>query len=511
MQRSSLRRKSKITTMLFVFEIFILTMYVVFVDYGEELLPVDPPDKNHDHENDPIRLNAFDDVHVMVFVGYGFLMIFLKRYGFSGLGYNFIVGTVAIQWSVVMEGFFDLKDSKIQLTGDSVIKAEFATNAVLITLGVILGKASPIQLFLITVIEVFLYSINRGVCEHILEAVDPGGAIYIHVFGAVFGLGVAKMIFNPRSVAHEEEISQYHSDLFSMLGTLFLWVYWPGFNSSLLLGHIKHRAIINTYFALAASCVTAFACSTVLTRESKFSMVHIQNATLAGGVAVGAISHMIIHPWGAVLIGLIAGASCTAGYEYFQPWLIKQFSMHDTCGVTSLHGIPGILSAICSVVIAAIADYPQYKNSLYKIYPARAPAMNSTDYLELRQHSTDISAGQGRSANIQCGIQVAALMITLAISIAGGLFTGLIARLKFFDPLDEKDFYLDAPYWEVPDDFVEAAPQILIPQVPGVALTEQDDEDDDDDEEYGEEEGEYGEEGETIALNKSIDFSHALV
>jgi ammonium transporter Rh len=54
----------------------------------------------------------------MVFVGYGFLMIFLKRYGFSGLGYNFIVGTVAIQWSVVMEGFFDLKDSKIQLTGD---------------------------------------------------------------------------------------------------------------------------------------------------------------------------------------------------------------------------------------------------------------------------------------------------------------------------------------------------------------------------------------------------------
>ena len=100
----------------------------------------------------------------------------------------------------------------------SVIKAEFATNAVLITLGVILGKASPIQLFLITMIEVFLYSINRGICESILEAIDPGGAIYIHLFGAVFGLGVAKMIYNPRSVAHEEEISLYHSDLFAMLG-----------------------------------------------------------------------------------------------------------------------------------------------------------------------------------------------------------------------------------------------------------------------------------------------------
>ena len=59
----------------------------------------------------------------------------------------------------------------------------------------------------------------------------------------------------------------------------------------------------------------------------------------------------------------------------------------------------------------------------------------------------------------------------------------------------------------MPDDFVEAGPQILIPQVPGVALTEQNEEENDDEKsEYGEEE-----EGETIALNKSIDFSHALV
>ena len=71
--------------------------------------------------NKSLFISAFEEVHVMVFVGYGFLMIFLKRYGFSGLGYNFIVGTVAIQWSVVMEGFFNLKDSKIKLTGDRLV------------------------------------------------------------------------------------------------------------------------------------------------------------------------------------------------------------------------------------------------------------------------------------------------------------------------------------------------------------------------------------------------------
>ncbi len=50
--------------------------------------------------------------------------------------------------------------------------------------------------------------------------------------------------------------------------------------------------------------------------------------------------------------------------------------------------------------------------------------MNTTEYQELIQNSPDISSGQGRSANIQCAIQVAALMITLAISVAGGLCTG---------------------------------------------------------------------------------------
>ena len=99
------------------------------------------------------------------------------------------------------------------------MKAEFATATFLVTLGVILGKVNPLQLILITMAEVFMYSVNRFVCEHILEAVDPGGAIYVHLFGAVFGLGVARMIYNPRSVAHDEEVSSYHSDLFSMLGT----------------------------------------------------------------------------------------------------------------------------------------------------------------------------------------------------------------------------------------------------------------------------------------------------
>ena len=44
---------------------------------------------------------------------------------------------------------------------------------------------------------------------------------------------------------------------------------------------------------------------------------HIQNATLAGGVAVGSVANMVIQPWGAVLIGFLAGFTSVIGYYYF--------------------------------------------------------------------------------------------------------------------------------------------------------------------------------------------------
>ena len=64
-----------------------------------------------------VVVSVFQDVHVMVFIGFGFLMTFLKRYGFSAIGFNFLLAAIIVQWALICEGFYELKDgvTKIQI------------------------------------------------------------------------------------------------------------------------------------------------------------------------------------------------------------------------------------------------------------------------------------------------------------------------------------------------------------------------------------------------------------
>lgn len=62
--------------------------------------------------------------------------------------------------------------------------------------------------------------------------------------------------------------------------------------------------------------VTTFMLSALVGHENKLDMVHIQNSTLAGGVAVGSVCNLIIQPYGALTIGVLAGLLSVFGYRY---------------------------------------------------------------------------------------------------------------------------------------------------------------------------------------------------
>ncbi|XP_013927297.1 PREDICTED: ammonium transporter Rh type B-B-like isoform X1 [Thamnophis sirtalis] len=122
-----------------------------------------------DHEFYP-RYPSFQDVHVMVFLGFGFLMTFLKRYSFGGVAFNFLIAAFALQWSVLIQGFFHtFHNGKIHVGIESMINADFCAGSVLISFGALLGKTSPVQLLLMAGLEVTLFGINEYVLLSLLQ------------------------------------------------------------------------------------------------------------------------------------------------------------------------------------------------------------------------------------------------------------------------------------------------------------------------------------------------------
>lgn len=43
-----------------------------------------------------------------MFIGFGFLMTFLRRYGFSALTYNFMISALALQWGAFLISQIDI-------------------------------------------------------------------------------------------------------------------------------------------------------------------------------------------------------------------------------------------------------------------------------------------------------------------------------------------------------------------------------------------------------------------
>ncbi|KAI0242302.1 Ammonium transporter Rh type B-A [Lamellibrachia satsuma] len=317
--------RNKLAVALVVLQVVFVVLFALVVRYDD-----DANATQETHSRDPGNGGAdptgnslnryyamFQDVHVMIFVGFGFLMTFLKRYGFSSVSYNLLISSVVIQWAILIGGFVHSPGGSIKVGITTLLTADFAAAAVLISFGAVLGKTSALQLVVMTVVEVVFFQLNEYLGASVFGAVDVGGSMFVHVFGAYFGLSVATVLSRAGTEkAADKEGSVYHSDLFSVIGTLFLWVFWPSFNAALAPGDDQHRAVVNTYFSLAACVVTTVAMSVLLNKNNKLDMVHIQNATLAGGVAVGTAADMMIQPWGALVVGSLAGVLSVVGFNY---------------------------------------------------------------------------------------------------------------------------------------------------------------------------------------------------
>ncbi len=75
--------------------------------------------------------------------------------------------------------------------------------------------------------QVPIYAANQHLVYKTFAAVDAGGSISIHAFGAYYGLAASMCLSKKGSgMEHKHNASIYSSDITAMIGTLFLWIYW---------------------------------------------------------------------------------------------------------------------------------------------------------------------------------------------------------------------------------------------------------------------------------------------
>jgi len=194
----------------------------------------------------------------------------------------------------------------------------------------------------------------------------------------------------------------------------------------------RHRAITNTYLSMVACTVTAFVVSYIVDNRRRFNIIHIQNSTLAGGVAIGTCCNIILSPYHAMIVGSVAGVISVLGYAYLTPKMAEKLGITDTCGVHNLHGMPGVLAGLFSVLFALIYDPADYKTSIQDIYPAWK---------------------NGRNQYTQALYQLAGVGTALGVAIISGFITGLILKAPVWNQVRDRELYADTDYFNTPDDF----------------------------------------------------------
>ncbi len=305
----------------------------------------------------------------MLLVGFGFLMVFVKKYGYSATTGTYILVATTLPLYLLLRTTGVLSSEVMKADSiESFLFAVFAAAAALIAMGAVLGRLKIYQYALLGVLIVPAYMLNEklvmdgalGITEGFIDA---AGSIIIHTFGAYFGMGLISMLSKVEHRKVEIE-SDTISDRFGMLGSMVLWIFWPSFCSAIVPEADFQKTVINTVLALCGATLCTYLTSLLM--RKKVSIADVSNASLAGGVSIGATCNLV-NPFVAFVIGLIAGALCVIGYTFIQPALQKKLKVVDTCGVHNLHGMPGIAGGLIAILVVPSAAKAQITGILFTV------------------------------------------------------------------------------------------------------------------------------------------------
>ncbi|KAJ3434266.1 rh50 isoform b [Anaeramoeba flamelloides] len=418
-----MKNQKLLVIFMIVLEIIMISLISSWMRYTTDL------EEDQDSASDLEKISSFgniNDLMVVVVLGFGIIMLSYRNYGLSTMGYILLIVSFCVPFSIILNVFWyqvSIRDVRVYRIDLSIfIESMFATLTVMICFRALLGKVTPFLLFLVSIFEIFFYSLNVYVSSFELEIFDLGKSMNVHLFAGCFSITVS-LIYTMSNkaiyTAYKKQVSDHISETITLLGTFLLWIYLPGANGSLAQNTGFYRSIINSVMSLISSTVVTFLLSGFF-NNGKFTIKDVRNGTIVGGIAIGSVAHLYLTPIVSMGIGGVASLISFFSMNMFCGWYEKRLNIKDTSEIFSLNIIPGFVSGLSSIIVSAIASKydSKYSDQFFKYFP------------------------QG---NDQWKFQAGGLFFTIGIAIFGGGFCGLC--IKLFNFPAPKEPFNDEENW----------------------------------------------------------------
>jgi ammonium transporter, Amt family len=171
-----------------------------------------------------------------------------------------------------------------------------------------------------------------------LGALDFAGGTAVHINAGAAGLALAIVL--GKRAGWPKEPMKPHNLPFVMLGSGLLWFGWFGFNagSALAANNIAGVAFINTFAATCAAMLGWLFIERI--RDGHATSLGAASGVVAGLVAITPAC-AFVDIWGALAIGVIAGAVCALAVA-----IKYRFGFDDSLDVVGVHLFGGIVGTL---------------------------------------------------------------------------------------------------------------------------------------------------------------------
>ena len=432
--------------------IILLANYYEWDEYNS------PKKINQNHNNvDTIKNNnykIFQEINIIIFLGFGFLRSFLKHHSWTSIALTFIGGVLSFEFGlftlICWKGIFKKDWGNGIFNYQHFLDSNYCSAANIITLGSILGRISLTQYFFIIIFETIFTTFNYVLLRLQLRIIDIGGALTVHLFGSIFGsifsiiLSLTKgerdkIKYNPHLG------SSYNSNILALFGTLILISYWPSFNTALIeKPNDKYLGIINTYLANLGSIVGTFCISSIY-NLGKIKIKDILNSCFTGSIIISGCCHIIKHLWVSVLIGVICGGIITYLCNFISDRL-KRKGFYDTSDVIYYHGIPAFFGGIVTTIVVGTFGKANKKiKNNDKVYEYIGIIMNYNDTIFENQDKNEDTY-----ISTYAGLHFAAIFISIIIALVSGFVAGFSIRFSNCKNLNK--YFIDFEFFDINDN-----------------------------------------------------------